>query len=515
MRTLTIIGLALTITLAGVAHAADIPAPPADPKVGINLAGPADWNTELPFVDVFRMSRAWISQEKDKAWGTGPALSLDKHGWVAKLAPNCWAETPLCTIQGGHYPEGEYTVLYEGTGKFTFSNAEVISEAPGKMIIRPDPERGGFFLRIMETDPSDYIRNIRVIMPGFVGTFGKNPWHPLFLERWSGMACLRFMDFMHTNNSHFRTWSDRPVLEDATFTVKGIALEWMTDLANRLHADAWFCMPHLADDDYIRAFATQVKKELDPNLKIYVEFSNETWNGQFVQTRWAGDEGLKLGFAEKHWEAGWRFTAHRSVQIFKVWEDVFDGTERLVRVLPTQAANPWVSERIVEWQEAYKHADALAIAPYISCNVMADGERLNVSEVEQWSVEEALDYMENTALPESIKWIEGNKNVADKYGLKLITYEGGQHMVGVGNANRSEKLNQLLHTVNAHPRMGTLYTQYHEAWEKAGGDLFAHFSSVGRWSQHGSWGLLQYYDDPPQSSPKYMAVKQWGKKLND
>ena len=41
-------------------------APVAKPALGINLAGPADWNTELPFVDAFRLSRAWISQKKDE-----------------------------------------------------------------------------------------------------------------------------------------------------------------------------------------------------------------------------------------------------------------------------------------------------------------------------------------------------------------------------------------------------------------------------------------------------------------
>ncbi len=38
-------------------------------RVGMNLAGPADWNTELPFVDVFRMSRPWISQRAGEGWG--------------------------------------------------------------------------------------------------------------------------------------------------------------------------------------------------------------------------------------------------------------------------------------------------------------------------------------------------------------------------------------------------------------------------------------------------------------
>ena len=38
--------------------------------------------------------------------GQRPALALDEHGWVKRLDPDCWAETPLCTIEGGHYPSG-------------------------------------------------------------------------------------------------------------------------------------------------------------------------------------------------------------------------------------------------------------------------------------------------------------------------------------------------------------------------------------------------------------------------
>ena len=59
--------------------------PDASPRLGMNLNGPADWNTELPFVDVFRLSRSWISQKKDAPWGKGPEPTLDEHGWVKRL----------------------------------------------------------------------------------------------------------------------------------------------------------------------------------------------------------------------------------------------------------------------------------------------------------------------------------------------------------------------------------------------------------------------------------------------
>jgi len=88
-------------TLAATAMAAP---PDAKPRLGINLAGPADWMTELAFVDVFRTARPWISQKKGAGWGQGPELALDEFGWVKRLEPGCYAEAMLCTISGGHFP---------------------------------------------------------------------------------------------------------------------------------------------------------------------------------------------------------------------------------------------------------------------------------------------------------------------------------------------------------------------------------------------------------------------------
>jgi hypothetical protein len=492
-----------------------VPSPAAAPpaaRLGINLSGPADWNTELPFVDVFRLSRTWISQRKGAAWGQGPKLSLDRRGWITRLEPDCWAETPLCTIEGGHYPAGNYTVLYQGTGTLDFGNASVIAQKPGRLVVRPDPARGGFFLRIRATDPSSYVRDIRVIMPGFEKRYGAEPFHPAFLKRWQGVASLRFMDWMQTNDSRVSRWEERPALEDATWTVKGAPLELMVDLSNRLQADPWFCMPHLADDDYVRSFARAVKQRLAPGLKVYVEYSNEVWNGQFQQNRWSGEEGLKLGFAEKHWEAAWRYTAHRSVQMFDLWEKEFGGPQRLVRVLPSQSANPYVSEQVLRFQDASKKADALAIAPYLSCNVSPGG-KPSVAEAEGWTVDQALDYLEKTALPQATGWIREQKQVADRHGLRLLAYEGGQHMVGVAGGENNERLTKILQAANAHPRMAEIYAKYYDAWTAAGGGLFCYFSSVSQWSKWGSWGIHQFYDDDPGRSPKFTATMRWARRL--
>ncbi len=485
------------------------------PRLGMNLNGPADWNTELPFVDVFRLSRSWISQKKGLPWGQGPQLEIDERGWVKSLQPDCWAETLMCTIEGGHYPSGRYTVLYDGQGTLDFSGAaQVIDKAPGRMSIDVDSSKGAIFLQLIETQPDDYLRNIRVIMPGFEQTYQQEPFHPDFLKRWRGIACFRFMDWMHTNGSTIRTWADRPRVDHATFCEKGVATEWMVELCNRQRADAWFCMPHLADDDYVRRFAELVKQQLDPKLKVYVEYSNEVWNSQFPQTRYSWEQAKQLGLgpAERPWEGGGMYYAQRSVEIFKIWEEVFGGTDRLVRVLAWQSGNTWwMNEIVLPYQDAYQQADVLAIAPYLGMNVPANGQELTADVVATWSVDRVLDHLQEEALPKAIQAIQATKQTADKYGLTLVAYEGGQHMVGVGGGENNEAMTELFQAANVHPRIGEIYDQYYSAWTQAGGGLFCYFASVGRWSKWGSWGILQYFDEEPERAPKFMATMRWAR----
>jgi hypothetical protein len=479
------------------------------PRLGINLSGPVDWNTELPFVDVFRLARPWISQRRGAGWGKGPTLALDKHGWVTGLDLGCFAETPICTIDGGHYPTGDYTVLYDGQGKLEFRGAATIKASqPGRLLISVNPAKGGIFLQLIATASSDYVRNIRVIMPGFEKTYRENPWHPKFLERWQGVACLRFMDFLRTNNSTVSTWSERAKPDDATFATKGVPIELLVDLANRLKADPWFCIPHRADDDYVRNFAIMVEKGLAEGLTPYIEYSNEVWNSMFQQHAYAAEQGKKLGFAEKPWEAAWRYTAHRSVQIFRIWEEVFGGSKRLVRVLASQAANAYVSKQILSFHDACKQADVLAIAPYLSMNV-GPKSKPSAEEVAGWSVDQVLDFLEKQSLPQSTRWIRDNKTIANQFGVRLVAYEGGQHMVGVQGAENNTAVTRLLLAANADPRLAAIYRDYLNAWQKEGGDLFCHFSSVDKWSKWGSWGCLQYYDEDPAKAPKFSAIVRW------
>jgi hypothetical protein len=88
---------AVLILAAQPAQGDDAAITPAQSRLGMNLSGPADWSTEYAFVDVFRLSRKWISQRKGAPWGKGPELERDDNGWVKRLDPDCWADTPMLT----------------------------------------------------------------------------------------------------------------------------------------------------------------------------------------------------------------------------------------------------------------------------------------------------------------------------------------------------------------------------------------------------------------------------------
>jgi hypothetical protein len=482
-----------------------VPAAPNDnSSLGINLGGVTYWSSEIVFVDPFKHSQTFKSQAPGKGYAQGGPLDLTEDGYVRSLAGGGqFADSIVLSRPALGYPEGIYTCLYDGKGKIAFAYGD---EQPGRTRIRVKASRNLLTLRLIETDPSDPVRNIRVILPGFEETYEQQPFHPDFLKRWERFSTLRFMDFQRTNNSKQTDWTDRatPALQTQGDDA-GVALEYMIRLSNTLGADPWFCMPHLASDDYVRCFAQMVKARLDPGRKIYIEYSNECWNGIFAQARYCRDKGKELGLSDNDYQAQLRYYSKRSVEIFRLWEEIFGGADRLVRVLAAQSANPWTSEQVMDFEDAHKHADALGIAPYFG-NALGDPKRQD--EVAQMTVDEVLDRCAEF-IAEGNRTISRQAQLANQRGLRLVAYEGGQHLVGYGGAENNEKLTELFHTANRHPRMKQLYLDYLAGWKQSGGTLMAIFSSMGTYSKWGSWGLLEYHGQPPAEAPKYQAVLQF------
>ncbi len=480
----------------------------AHAPVGVNLSGVADWSTQLVFVDVFKQSREWIPQRvSGGAWNTGEALSLTADGWIASLASGQAAGTLMTREILGHYPAGLYICLYDGEGQIEFGfDAAVLNRQPGRITLNVAPGNGGIYLKMTATNSANPIRNIRVIMPGFENAYNSQPFHPLFLQRLRKFKVLRFMDWARTNDSPLVNWNQRATPDYVSQGhEKGVALEYMIALANTLQAEPWFCLPHQADDDYVRQFAMLVKNTLDPNLKVYIEYSNEVWNNQFAQARYAQTRGLALGLSANAYEAQLRYYSQRAVEIFKIWEEVYQGKEKLVRILASQNANPWTGTTILDWKNASQRAEALAVAPYFGGYL---GAAQWQSRVQSMSVNQILDSCA-VDIGRAMAYAAENKKNAAARGLALIAYEAGQHLAGFGGVENDQTITNLFIAANRHPGMKLLYLDYLQRWDRMGGGLIAMFSFIGLYSKWGSWGLLEWQDQDAATAPKYQAVQDF------
>jgi hypothetical protein len=509
-------------------------------ELGTNLAGIADYSSQLPFLDAFNSSRPWITQTKT-IWDTKESqlLNLDENGWVKSLPTSgsgityTMVGTLLLDSLNGRYPGGQYLVLYEGEGTLQYSgDAKKNSSAstPGRDVLNVTPTDAGIRLQITATDPKgtgNYIRNIRVIPASAEATYSSQTFNPDWLNKIQPFQAFRFMDWMNTNNSSQQTWAGRPTPEDSTWMGIGAPVEILVDLANRTHTNPWFNMPHLADNDYITRFAQYVKDHLDPQLKVYVEYSNEVWNSQFSQGKWIEQQG------QQQWpnSSNSAFTkridwySQRTTQVINLWEQAFGADkQRVIGVMGAQASNLWTAQRALSfaWSSPSVSAqdlgiDAIAIAPYFGSYL---GDPKAATQVQSWTqdADGGLNKLFSElsqggvlssgpaggALQQSYSQIKDYVQLAEQKNLDLLAYEGGQHLVGYNGVENNAAITNLFTQANRDPRMGELYQKYLNTWFGLGGDLFMNFNDVGEPSKWGSWGALEYVGD--SSSPKYDAL---------
>jgi hypothetical protein len=516
-------------------------------RLGTNLEAVTDYSPQVPFTDLFLSSREWFTQcqagidpgcTNSNSWDTGEAaaLDLDANGWVRSLPAS--SDAPIYTSVAtfwdlpSDFPSGRYVVLYDGQGTIEYGlGATRIAElsAPGRDVVQVNLSGGGILLRITATDTlsdGDYVRSIRFVAEGDESRLLTNRFSRRFIDRLQPYAALRFMDWMRTNDSVVSSWSGRAQAADVRYaTPKGVPVEVMVDLSNVTEKAPWFTMPHQATDEYVQQFATVVREQLLPSLPIYVEYSNEIWNSAFSQGDWVEDRGVIEwpGSLESRFTKRINWHGKRTAEVCEIWKSVFAASpERVVCVLASQAANSWTAQEGLScplWSEApcVSHGiNAIAVAPYFGGYL---GEPDNASEVSSWSssstgMTKLFTELQSGgmlsggptegAVAQSFGWIEANKTVADLFNVALLSYEGGQHLVGVGGAGSNSTLTTMFIAANRDTRMGTLYTSYLQGWETRGGGLFMHFNDIGSYSRYGSWGALENVEQT--SSPKYDAL---------
>jgi hypothetical protein len=501
-----------------------------------NLEWFAQWNA-WAFVDAFRMSSPWISgrpwaPDRPAVWNDGRPLDLDENGWVRSLRSNQIARTTMLWGPLPTRPAGLYVVLYDGRGRLGYGgSAQLVSSRRGRDVIRVSSNQG-IELQILRTNPNNYIRNIRVIMPG--GIYADDPYtvvydpdpgrddylsfeehysdivfHPDFLSDLRGYEAVRFMNWMLTNVTRQHSWSDRPQMQDAHWTLEGPPLEVMIDLANRVGFDPWFNIPHRASNTYVRKFARMVRDLLRPDLTAYVEYSNEVWNTTFRQHAYARAQGLRLGLATDPFRAATLYYARRSAQIFIIWEDVFGDPDRFVAVVGAKAWDAGYARTILRYGPLRAHGDVLAIDGYFGFEATWSQ---NCNRVSAMTLREFGNYVRDDLVPNALSRTRANAAVARARGMPLIVYEGGQHFTTNscnGNRSKQRKVEKLFDRFNRSPRIKLIYLNFLRAESAAGVTLFAHYHATGKWTSDGRFGARQHLLQTRAEAPKYAALQIW------
>jgi hypothetical protein len=506
--------------------------------LGVNVNEVRYYSSEWMFVDIMKYLSGW----------EGAGRVLDADGWISSLSGGP-ATNIYQGLKTGFSPSNTFALLWDGDGDVSLGgscNPVRRSLAAGRATYRVKNPEGELAITISRVNDADHLRNIRLVPVEYEDSYLDQPFHPVFLDQLKKFKALRFMDAMQTVNSSQGEWANRPKPGDAVqgripadWSIgKGVAVEYLIRLANTLNADAWFCIPHRASDEYVSNFAAIVRDLLKPGLKAYIEYSNEIWNygdpegsDPSWEGSWCGMQGraLRIDYPPAPGDTGsglygsptWGnrigqgdgmshalcYQGYRSVQIFNIFDQVYragglDPRAHIIRVLATQVG--WNDRQafildfpLEDGTRVYQHADALAVNPYFGFTLV--------------SIDNGLANCD-ADIATNLAGSRRDRKFATARGLMLLAYEAGQSLVKRANPT-------LARDANRDPGMGQRYTASLDNWKASDGETMFLYNSVSQPGEYGEWGLLEFQgqrhavsDGVPAlqiPAPKYDAVMDW------
>jgi len=477
--------------------------------VGMNLRPITAFDRGWVFTDAMKMASEWTYEDartlpRYRKIGKGGQHDPDE---IVPLGPMGWprpasGRAVSCQFfvgMRGRFPTGDYVVTWKGKGTLEFRGAtSIVSQAPFRLVVHVDSVTGGQpGIRLSNVDLSNPIRDIRVWLPGLEDSC--HVFHPQFLDRLRPFSVLRFYPWMRVYSSTGR-WNNRSTMLAARQgTQEGVAIEYMVDLCNELAADPWFCIPHLADDTYVRNFATLVRDTLHSDAKVYVEFSNENWNTDFASGKWAREQSQIRNIPAM------QVVAERAAQVFQIWSDVFGQKKgRIVRVAGGQLHNPGIANTLCRALNG--QFDAIALGAYFGSR--ADRDAVDVNSDAATLMLAARNNLDTVVLPRITDHMNLVTSFSTELGrpIRLITYEGGQSIVA-----RSPGGGLGLEATLECQRMPEMFDAYRALIEGAqarGVSLFVGYDFAGPRNTADTFSVLEYIQEPLDTAVKYRALIQ-------
>lgn len=468
------------------------------PMLGMNVDTTDDWSRMYMFADAMKQSRGWGCPTTP--WDL--AAPIDSNGWPT-------ADAGVVVLSNGVHIAGTYHLSFTGTATVakldrcgTVQNQAydaATNTTCADLVV--DSTATGIMLSFTATRGG--VRNVKLMRPGYTNeVFTRD-----YLALMAPYACLRLNSYPGTNGGWTSTrglmvsnWSDRTLPTYATQNRKfqgvtaGASWDHAIELANLLDKDLWVCVPDLATDDYVRQFATLLRDTLEPDRKIYVEWSNEVWNMTFAQACRNKDAavaevnagGSNLNFDGSTNQGVWalRRVGRRIVQISGIFRSVFGDAAMMTRVRPVLAM---LSASPVTVQLPLEYIDRFYGAPCRSLYGIAEAPYFTLSPGASARTDLTVDQI-FADLPTGLARCRSNMLVwtafAKYYRLRHLAYEGGPNIVGA--TSLAAKI-----AANRDPRMGSLIEQHLHSFYEQGGDQFEFFSGVGAYGQFSMCGITE------------------------
>lgn len=519
--------------------------------VGTNILAIDYFGPVIPFVDLMRGASVWVNTQ---TFDDAETITADANGYVTALGGGQRVVSYICSANANDIADGTIFVYYTGDGASYGSGNDWWFDAQGGSIAVTSHDTDNKILELDVTFGQDsgqylllYINGIGAggylsqiaIVPSGVQTeyLAGETFHPTFLEGKYPFKCLRLMNWTQINNSTQNTWASRM---PATYRCYGgsswanatanapaqmVPYEVQIELCNKVRADGWFHVPHLAGTAWWSALATLIHTNLDTNLHCYIERSNELWNNTFDQVDDDHDAGQTAYPGEPNiYYRGYYYSANQARLMFDDFEAVWTGADaaRLHRVFAWQTNTSTVSNNIVEWESLEDQLDHWSIAPYAAGQSGGSASKLGTNPQAQ-----TTPVSPHTVITQSMTTddvfvaleldlttnVVGNATTIAAMAVKGITcicYEAGQHLVGVSGVENDTVITALFTAVNRDERMEQWEYDYLTALKDDEGYILVMlFIDYYRPSKYGNWGLKEYQGQDAADAPKWRGCRRF------
>jgi hypothetical protein len=366
--------------------------------------------------------------------------------------------------------------------------------------------------------------NASLIRPGYAAN-STQLYTNQFLSALTPYRVLRYLDPENTNGQPFFDGDTLVTVDASQVDQTGLPWEYLVTLANQTNTDMWINVPEGATNDYVTALAGIIKNGgtvdgvtyagLNPNLKVYVEYSNEVWGGipfnEYYQEAAVENSATNQPLStfpgntdvydnpdgttttDVNTAVGRRYL-ERTAEIGQIFQSVLgaDPTHQRIRpVLGWQEDNTSFYPAALDW---YEHFFGPASAAFYGM-----GDANYISPTTYSSVDAVIASLEAQETSFSIPETTAFTSIATYYGLANVSYEGGPAL----SADPTTAAGQVALAASRDPAMEQIVYQHYIDFFEDGGEVGNYFNGpFGTLTGENNWPIaeLAQYGDPSASS---------------